>query len=153
MKLIEVPQATGRLSVVVRGSDGVVKETREIDNLVVRAGLAFITSRMTGTAKAVMSHMAVGSGATAAAAADTDLGSILGSRKALTSTTVSGTYNEKVVYVATFAAGEGTGAVTEAGVFNAASAGDMLCRTVFAVINKAAADTMQITWTITLSAA
>jgi hypothetical protein len=28
----------------------------------------------------------------------------------------------------------------------------MLCRTVFSVVNKAADDTLQITWTITLSA-
>lgn len=54
--------------------------------------------------------------------------------------------------MSTFNPGEGTGAVTEAGVFNAATAADMLCRTVFAVVNKAATDTMVITWTITLSA-
>jgi hypothetical protein len=43
--------------------------------------------------------------------------------------------------------------VTEAGVFNAATGGDMLCRTVFDVVNKAADDTMAITWTVTLAAA
>ena len=51
-----------------------------------------------------------------------------------------------------FEAGDATGAVTEAGIFNAASGGDMLCRTVFSVVNKAADDTMSVTWTITLSA-
>ena len=108
---------------------------------------------MVGTTKGVMSYMGVGSGASAAAAGDTDLGSILGSRKILDSATIAGSNNEKVVYITTFSAGEGTGAITEAGVFNASTAGDMLCRTVFAVVNKAAADTMVITWTITLSAA
>jgi hypothetical protein len=57
------------------------------------------------------------------------------------------------VFVSSFEAGDGTGAVTEAGLFNAATGGDMLCRTVFSVVNKAADDTMAITWTITLSAA
>ena len=56
------------------------------------------------------------------------------------------------VYVSAFEAGDATGAVTEAGIFNAASGGDMLCRTVFSVVNKAADDTMSVTWTITLSA-
>ena len=56
-----------------------------------------------------------------------------------------------IAYVASFVAGVGTGAVTEAGVFNAASAGTMLCRTVFSVVNKGAADSMSITWTITVS--
>ena len=107
---------------------------------------------MTGTAKSVMSHMALGSGTTAAAASQTDLVSILGSREGLDSTTISGTNNEKVVYEAGFEAGDATGAVTEAGIFNAATGGDMLCRTTFSVVNKAADDTMTVTWTITLSA-
>ena len=57
-----------------------------------------------------------------------------------------------IVYVSSFEAGEGTGAVTEAGVFNASSSGTMLCRTVFPVVNKGADDTMSVTWTITLTA-
>ncbi len=56
------------------------------------------------------------------------------------------------MYVATFSAGEGTGAVTEAGIFNASTSGTMLCRTVFSVVNKAAGDTLQVTWTVTFSA-
>jgi hypothetical protein len=152
MNKIENLRSRGRLSIVITDQYGQTKEKREVDNLVVNAGLAYITSRMVGVAKNVMSHMAVGSGTSAAAAGDTDLGNLLGSRKALDSTTISGANNESVIYVCTFSPGEGTGAVTEAGIFNAASSGDMLCRTVFAVVNKAATDTMVITWTITLSA-
>lgn len=153
MNFKEITSMRGDVEIVVRRSDGSVKDKREIHNLVVNTGLAYIISRMVGTAKAVMSHMALGSGTTVAAAGDTALESQLGSRVALDSTTISGSNNEKVVYVSTFAAGAATGAVTEAGIFNASTAGDMLCRTVFAVVNKAADDTMEITWTITLSAA
>lgn len=142
----------GQLDIVLFDKNGVVKETQTVENLVVNAGLAFIISRMVGTSKSVMGFMAVGSGSTAPAAGDTALGSQLGSRKALDSTTITGANNEKVQYVCTFAAGEGTGAITEAGIFNASSSGDMLCRTVFSVVNKAADDTMVITWTVTLSA-
>jgi len=134
---------SGQLNIVLKDKTGQVKDQREVKNLVVNAGLAYIASRMTGTSKSVMSHMA---------ASQTDLVSILGSREALDSTTISGTNNEKVVYVSTFEAGDGTGAVTEAGLFNASTGGDMLCRTVFSVVNKAADDTLSITWTITLSA-
>jgi hypothetical protein len=143
---------SGRLTIVLKDADGNVKDSREIKNLVVNSGLAYITSRMLGTSANVMSHMALGSGTTAASAGDTDLGSLLGSRKALDSSTQSGANNESIIYVATFDPGEGTGAVTEAGIFNAASSGVMLCRTVFPVVNKQAADTLQITWTVTLSA-
>ena len=152
MNTNEILKLSGNLSIVVKDKDGQVKDQREVKNLVVNTGLAYIVSRMVGTTKNVMSHMAVGSGTTAAVAGDTDLESILGSRKALDSTTIAGSNNEQVVYVTTFAAGEGTGAITEAGIFNASTSGDMLCRTVFSVVNKAAADSMVITWTITLSA-
>ena len=56
-----------------------------------------------------------------------------------------------IVYTATFAAGTGTGALTEAGVLNASSSGTMLCRTVFSAVNKGADDSVTITWTITIS--
>jgi hypothetical protein len=149
MNSLENLKVKGRLNIVLKNSAGEVKDTREVDNLVVSAGLAFITSRMGGTSADVMSHMAIGDGTTAAAAGDTDLESILGSREALDSTTPS---TNTIVYVSSFEAGEGTGAVTEAGIFNASTAGTMLCRTVFSVVNKGADDTMTITWTITLSA-
>ena len=143
---------SGQLSIVLKDKAGNVKDQREVKNLVVNSGLVYIASRMKDTTKGAMSHMALGSGTTAAAASQTDLVSILGSREALDSTTISGSNNEKIVYVSAFEAGDATGAVTEAGIFNAASSGDMLCRTVFNVVNKAADDTMSVTWTITLSA-
>ena len=43
-------------------------------------------------------------------------------------------------------------AASNVAIFNAATGGDMLCRTVFSVVNKAADATMSVTWTITLSA-
>ena len=149
MKAIDGLKFAGRLNIVLTDKDGNIKETREETNLVVDAGLEFICDRMEGTTQAVMSHMAVGSDNTAPAAGDTDLGSILGSREAIDSTTAT---NNTIVYVCGFEAGDGTGAITEAGIFNAATGGTMLCRTTFAVVNKAADDTMTITWTITLTA-
>jgi hypothetical protein len=50
----------------------------------------------------------------------------------------------------TFGAGVGTGALTEAGIFNAATAGVMLSRVVFSVVNKASTDALTITWAITI---
>jgi len=139
----------GDVAIVLKDKDGNVKDSREIHNLVVSAGLTYICSRMAGTSSSVMSHMALGSGTTAASAGQTDLVSILGSREALDSSTAS---SNTITYVSSFEAGEGTGAVTEAGIFNASSGGTMLCRTVFAVVNKDSDDTMSITWTITLTA-
>ena len=134
-------------SLQIRLNDEVV---REVDNLVVTAGKGYVASRMKSDVSggsAIMSHMAIGSGSTSAAAGDTALGSQLG-RVPLTSTGISGAV---LTYTASFAAGTGTGAVTEAGLFNASSSGTMLCRTVFSVVNKGSSDSMTITWTVTVS--
>ena len=119
---------------------------REVPNLVVTAGKNWVAQRMNNV-NTVMTHMAVGTGTTQALAAQTALVSE-NDRNSLTSTTVT---NNTIIYVATWAAGDATAALTEAGVFDAASGGDMLCRTKFSVVNKASADSMTITWTITVS--
>lgn len=138
---------TGKARLVLTGPDGQVKQTVDSDNLVVTAGKNFVASRMVGTASNIMSHMAVGSNGTAAAAGDTALGTELG-RVALTSGTAS---NNVATYTATFGAGTGTGALVEAGIFNAGAAGTMLARVTFSVVNKAAGDSLTITWTVTAS--
>ena len=140
-------KVTGGLKVEVKDKDGNVKDSRELKNLVVTAGLGYIASRMKEATATAMSHMAIGTDNTAAAAGDTALGTEA-ARQALTSTTVS---SNTVEYVASFAAGTGTGAITEAGILNGASGGTLLCRTVFSVVNKGASDSMTITWTITIS--
>ena len=132
---------TGALTIAL--NDEIVQET---ENLVVTAGKNWVADRMNDV-NTVMTHMAVGTGTTAAAAGNTTLVTE-NDRNALTSTTVTG---NAIAYVATWAAGDGTAALTEAGLFDAASAGDMLARTVFSVVNKGAADSMTITWTITVS--
>ncbi len=138
----------GDVALVLRDKNGNVKEERKIKNLIVNTGLNFICDRMKNDETA-MSHMALGSGSTAAAASDTALGTQLGSREALDSDTVS---SNTITYTSSFEAGDATGAVTEAGIFNATSGGTMLCRTVFAVVNKSADDSLSVTWTITLTA-
>lgn len=143
-------KATGKVNITLYGSDGKIKEEREVKNLVVDTGLDWIADRFSDVAiPADMSHMEVGTDNTAPAAGDTALASaIAGSRVGLTSTTVT---NNSVQYIGDFPAGTGTGAIVEAGIFNASSAGVLLCRTIFSVVNKGADDTLKITWTVTVS--
>ena len=140
-------RALGKLTIEVKDKDGNLKQKQEVKNLVVDTGLDYIASRMKHASATAMSHMAIGTGSTAAAAGNTALGSEA-ARQALTSTTVT---SNAVAYVASFAAGTGTGAITEAGILNGASGGTLLCRTVFSVVNKGASDSMTITWTVTIS--
>lgn len=144
---------TGRVKIELFGPDGKRKELREIDNLVVTAGLNHIADQMSDSGEAAMSHMAIGTGTDAAVAGDTALQTEL-DRNALTSKTQgSGGDANKVTYVGDWAAGDGTGAITEAGILNAAAAGTLLTRIVFAVINKLANDAFRITWKHTYAAA
>jgi hypothetical protein len=132
----------GRLQ--IRLNDELV---HDIDNLVVTVGKNFVASRMNGTSPAVMSHMAVGTGSTAAAVGNTALATEA-ARVALDSATVT---TNSITYVATFPAGTGTGALVEAGILNASSAGTLLARTVFSAVNKGSLDVLTITWTVTVS--
>jgi len=139
---------TGELEIVVRGPDGNIKEIRKAKNLVVSAGKTYLASRaVSGSASAIMSHMAIGTGTATPGASDTTLGTEAG-RVTLASGSNSA---NAITYTATFPAGTGTGAITEAAVLNAASGGTMLCRTTFPVVNKAAGDSIAVTWVVTIS--
>lgn len=142
----ETVKATGELNIKLFGPDGQLKSEKTVPNLVVTVGKTFIAARMVGTPTA-MSHMAIGSGTVDPVVGDTTLGTEL-ARVALSSSTSA---LAVATYVASFGSGVGTGAVTEAGIFNASSAGTLLCRTEFAVVNKGATDSMSITWNITVS--
>jgi hypothetical protein len=142
----------GDVEIVLFGADGQKKDARQVKNLVVTVGKAWIASRMLvdagGTGGVpLMSYMAVGTSSTTPAVGDTTLGTEAG-RVALASSSVTGT---AITYTATFPAGTGTGGLQEAGIFNASSSGTLLCHTTFPVVNKAAGDTVAITWTITVS--
>jgi len=136
----------GKLQIVVLDDSGQQKDLRNVDNLVVAVGKNYITSRMASNTAVIMSHMAVGSANTAATTAQTALGTELG-RVTFDSATVT---NNTISYISTFPAGTGTGTLTEAGIFNDGSAGTMLCRTNFNDVNKAAGDTVVITWNVTV---
>lgn len=141
----------GSMTAVLTREDGST-ETYLRDNIIVNVGFDFIADAIGKSASRpnVMNAIAVGTGTTAAAAAQNALVSEL-SRVAATYAHTAGT--KVFTFVATFGAGVGTGAITEAGVFNSTTAvsGTMLDRVVFDVINKGAADTLQVTFTFTMS--
>lgn len=133
----------GYVTLVLRGPDGKVKQ-QETANTVSSAGKNGLADQaLLSPTLNKPTHMAVGTGTPSATALGTEL-----DRNALTSKTRS---TNVVTMVGDWAAGDGTGAITEAGVFDAASTGNMWLSASFSVISKGALDTLGITWTLTVS--
>lgn len=119
----------------------------EGDNVVVTTGKNWIASRIAQSpspAPNEMQYMAIGTGNTAGAYEDTTLDT----ETARTSIPASTSSLNQAVFIGTFDAGIGTGAIVEAGIFDAASGGTMLSRYVFPVVNKEAADYITVYWSI-----
>jgi hypothetical protein len=138
----------GSLNVVVYDENKNIKDQRYIPNLVVAVGKEYIAQRMEANSTSVMSHMAVGTGNVVPSVSDTTLvGEI--DRLPLDSTTRTANV---LTYITTFPAGNATGTIAEAGIFNdpTDNTGAMLCRTRFNEVNKGAADVVVITWNVTV---
>jgi hypothetical protein len=131
------------------------KPVKRVRNLIVTTGKAWVASRMQGVADGVMTHMAIGTSTTAALVSDTTMGN----EAARVAIDVSGgvVVGRIITLTATIPADvpnitdPDTTPVTEAGLFDSASAGIMLAHTVFPVINKGEFQTMSISWAITIN--
>ena len=140
----------GMVQITKTNEFGEITQQFEVPNLVVTSGKIYIAGKMIATDSNVpiaMSHMGIGTGTASPVAEDTGLGTQTG--RVLLSGSLQD--NNSITYTATFPAGTGTGAITEAGIFNAGTGGTMLCRTVFPVVTKQAGDTIAVTWKVTVS--
>lgn len=134
---------------VLRHSDGTVEVNRK-DNLILNVGFDFIADAI-GKADGrpgCMAYTAVGTGTTAADAAQTGLVTELARKPAVYAHTAG---TKVFTFTTKFEAGEATGAITEAGICNAASGGTFLDRVTFGVINKGKDDTYESHFQFTLS--
>jgi hypothetical protein len=143
----------GHWSAKVIGPDGAVKGSFEDSkNVICTNGKEFLAnflqSTVTGAAAFDMTHIAVGTDNTAAAAANTALGTEVAR---IDATTVSYTSGAIYEITGTFTTGTATGAIVEYGILSSSSAGTMLSRNVEDVINVGAADQLVVTAQITFS--
>lgn len=129
----------------------------EIENLTCNLGLDFLCNYLADGGQSQMSYIAVGTGS-GQGVADQVLASEL-VRKTFddgypTSTSYGGGVNWPVIrYRTTFNAGEGTGILTEAAVFNALLGGVMLAYVSDFSINKLIAGIFELTWEVELKRA
>ena len=142
---------SGEWHVAVYDQEGKLKDERRGQNVITSDGKEALASYLRSAAVSLVTNpfvqVAIGTGSTSEAASDTALGT------ELARTTGTASYTSGAIYEvrATFAAGTGTGAITEYGLFNSSAAGTMLSRDVESVINKGASDSLVATLQITLS--
>jgi len=145
-KLAGTFKISENVHIVLRGPDGKIKAERFVKNTVTTAGKNGAADQILAAPSLVKpGWMAIGTGTPAA----TLLGAEI-SRVALTSKTRA---TNVVTMQGDWAAGVGTGAITEAGTFDVVTANtvNMWMSNSFAVINKLAADTLSISWTLTFA--
>ena len=142
-------RAVGNVHLLLKDGDGRAIVDKKKCNMVVNGGLQLLAAHLAGQVTNNLSHIAVGTGTAPAAGTQTALSAEL-SRIAFGSASMATTTvaNDSVMFAATFNPGVATGAITETGLFNAATDGSMFSRTVFDVINKGPADTLTITWVV-----
>ncbi len=130
----------------LRNASGEIKEVRDVHNTVTTAGKNGSADQILASPTlAKPGWMAIGTGTPSSTLLGTEI-----DRNALTSKT---RLNNVVTMVGDWAAGDGTGAITEAGVFDVVTANtvNMWMSASFSVVNKGAADSLSISWTLTYS--
>ena len=144
----------GHLEIILTDENGQIKDTRSIPNRVVTVGKELIAERLMtttpGAGFGVMTHMGIGTDGTTPVDGNTALGAQWGARSTLSTPTRSG---KTITYSCIFGPdtpNSTTTEVKEAGIFNAATGGTMLCRTSFGTITKSATDTLTINWNVTV---
>ncbi len=144
----------GEYEIKLVGKDGTVKEVRKGKNVITNVGKAQVAGLINGVVTTPFNYIAIGTGTTTPAATDTALATETHRKQAdSVSRATTNVTNDTAVLVATFSGYTGTEAVTESGVFDASSGGNMLCRQTFSAINVnwGAGDSLQITWRIVVT--
>lgn len=149
MQINNTIKVTGRIKLELFDESGNLKDTREINNLVVTAGKNYLAAWIAAASQAgyFMQYIGLGEGTTPAQSTDTDLETPLATRVSGAITSSTNVWQN----IASFGSGVNTGTITEAGLFSDASAGTMFARQVFGAITKSAGDSLQVTWQVTIS--
>lgn len=144
---------TGHINIKLYGPDGVLKQEVDKPNLVVTSGKNYLAAWLAAASQPgeFMSYVGLGTGSTAPVIGNTTLQTELSgggySRQIGVLTSSTNIWQS----VTTFGPGNGTGSLTEAGLFSVSSSGTMFARQVFSTVVKSVGDTATITWQITFN--
>ncbi len=138
----------GFVTAVVTHEDGRT-ETIGQSNVVTNVGRNQFASIIAQDTSTFPSHIGIGTGTTAAAVSDTALETEVDRNALVSDSATSGV----ITYRAFFGKDEANGnTISEVGLFDAASSGNLFCRSVLSsTVAKTASISISLTWTITLA--
>jgi len=144
-------ELSGRYFVKLYGPDGALKHASHGHNVVTTVGKEFLASFLysaaVGASTFTAKYIAIGTGGSSESASDTGMGT----EASRTTGTVSYLSGQIFQVTATFAAGAGTGAITEYGLFSSSTGGTLVSRDTESAINKGAGDTLTVVYQMTIS--
>jgi len=133
-------KAVGRLTIIVKRKDGTVKDRRVVENTVTTAGKNAVCALVVGVRTTPFKYVAIGTG--------TPSESGLGREVARGMAQVSApSYAQWFIEFNATASWD----ITEAGIFDASSGGTMLSYASFSALHVEPGDSIQVTWTFSLS--
>ncbi len=153
MKLQDALDMRGRLTVQRRNAASELVETIQVNNSIVLSGRDLVAKLFINEPIDPVSHVAVGTGNAPVAAANAALATEV-FRKAINPVdpsqhiTTTDTDKRRVMITAELDFTDANAALTEAGLFNAATGGVMYNRVVFPPINKTADFKLTLIWEI-----
>ena len=158
--MIDSQDMQGYLTLVRTDRSGQVIERQQVKNRIVSSGRNLVaemfSGQFVGPPPSPVTHMAVGTGATAPADGDTGLQAQRGSRKAITGSQMTqfsdaGVNRVRVSLQTVFDFNEANDPaipLTEAGIFTAATGGVMYNRVVFEPVTKTDAFKLTLLWDV-----
>lgn len=142
----------GKLHLLLVDKNGKVKDEREYKNTITVLHDATVANKMIGGGDSLVGFTGVGTTTGGKTTASTALEAQIARIANDSDTQGAGAEDNNTIHISTFAAGVGTGALVEAGLFTGAAGAVLNAYQDFAVVNKGAGDTLTVTWTITYGA-
>lgn len=153
-------KSLGHIQLVVYGADGAIKGYRQTDNLVVTNGDNVTANQIFGTTLTTTTsfggafkYIGVGSSSTAAAVTQTNLQTQVSSHRqgTVTNGAIHGTAQIQVTFPANRLTNSSAVGIQESGLFDGYNATNLFARQTFTSISVNPADTLQVTWTVTIT--
>jgi hypothetical protein len=148
---------SGWVEVILRDSRGRVKRYVKLRNIITNTGLACMVRLIfSGLVEDRFGYLAIGTGTTAESATDTSLQSEIKRKPATVTQTATYIDGDTAMLEASFSSADGLSgshSVSETGVFNASSGGDMLARKTFTpiLVDWDRGDTLTIRYYVSIS--